>query len=74
MTAKNLKVGQSGIIKELTFEDKIQHHRMMDLGFLPNEPIKCSNKTFGSTAFEVKGTKYGIRNEDAEQIKIIVAI
>ena len=68
MTAKKLKIGETGVIKEMTFDNKIQHRRMMDLGFIPNEEIKCSNKTMGSTAFEVKGTKYGLRNEDAEKI------
>ena len=68
MTAKNLKIGQSGIIKELNFNNRTQHIRMMDLGFIPNTKIKCCQKVFGSTALEVKGTKYGIRNEDAENI------
>jgi len=68
MTAKKLKVGENGIIKKLNFENKIQHQRMMDLGFLPETEIKCTNKTFGSTALEVKGTKYGIRNNDAKNI------
>ena len=68
MTAKKLKVGETGIIKEINFDNRIQYRRMMDLGFIPNEEITCCNKTFGSTAFEVKGTKYGIRNEDAINI------
>lgn len=68
MCAKNLKIGQIGIIKELKFDNRLQQQRMMDLGFIPNTEIKCINKTFGSTAFEVKGSKYGIRNRDAEKI------
>ena len=70
MTASKLKVGEIGVIKELDFENKIQRHRMMDLGFIPDVEIKCLTKTFGTTAFEVKGSKYGVRNEDAEQIKL----
>lgn len=71
MNANKLKKGERAIIKELTFVDNIQHRRMMDLGFIPNTEIICRNKVFGTTAFEVKGTKYGIRNEDAEQIKLV---
>ena len=31
MTARSLKKGEIGIIKELTFDNKQQHQRMMDL-------------------------------------------
>lgn len=68
MTARKLKIGEVGKIKELKFDNKIQHKRMMDLGFIPETEIKCTNKVIGSTAFEVKGSKYGVRNEDAEKI------
>ena len=68
MTAKSLKLNQSGVIKELRFSNKQQHSRMMDLGFVPNTQIKCYAKGFGSTAFEVKGGIYGLRNEDAKNI------
>jgi len=70
MTAKKLKVGEVGKIKELKFENKVQHMRMMDLGFIPETEIKCTHKTFGTTAFEVKGSVYGIRNFDAEKIML----
>jgi len=68
MTAKNLKVKETGIIKELAFDNKEQRQRMMDLGFLPNVEIKCYAKTYGSTAFVVKESMFGIRNQDAEMI------
>jgi Fe2+ transport system protein FeoA len=70
MSAKDLKIGETGIIKNINFENDNQHRRMMDLGFLPNQPIKCCHKVLGSTAFEVKGSKYGLRNEDAEKITL----
>jgi Fe2+ transport system protein FeoA len=68
MTARNLKKNETGIIKEIRFNNKQQHYRMMDLGFIPNTLIKCYAKTFGTVVFEVKGGMYAIRNEDAEKI------
>lgn len=68
MNANKLKVGETGTIKEINFDDRIQHHRMLDLGFLPETKIRCYAKTFGSTAFIVKGGMFGLRNEDAENI------
>ena len=68
MSARELKIKQKGIIKEIVVEDKQQRQRLLDLGFIPGTEISCYRKIFGSSAFEVKGSVFGLRNEMAKDI------
>ena len=67
MSAANLKRKEKGIIKEITATN-VQRQRLMDLGFMPKQEITCQTRVFGTYAFKVMGSLYGIRKELAEQI------
>lgn len=36
MTANNLNIGETGIIKELKIDDEIQKNELIELGFIPD--------------------------------------
>jgi Fe2+ transport system protein FeoA len=67
-TAKDLKISEKGIIKEINLEDKIQRKRLYDFGFIPNEEISCYAIIANTFAFEVKNSVFAFRNDVAEKI------
>ena len=67
MSAAELKKNQKAIIKEIVGEG-LTKQRLMDLGFIPNQEIKCMTKVLDTYALKVMGSQYGLRKEAAEQI------
>ena len=67
-TAAHLKKYQFGKIKKLNVDNQGQRQRLLDLGFLPNETIKCHAKISGIIAFEIKSSIFALRTEIANKI------
>ena len=68
-----LKPGEKGIVIQLS--PRLRHQeklRMMDLGILPNTPIKAEfvSPSGDPTAYRVRGTLIALRKEQADLIRI----
>lgn len=70
-TLGDLKIGEKGIIKEISPSSELRR-RLMDIGFLKGEEVLCTLKSFGGgmTAYEIKGTVIALREKNAREILI----
>ncbi len=71
MTLKNLKIGNSGIIKSMYFEGK-QRLRIRELGFVEGAEVSALyNSMFGDpVAYKIRGSIIALRRDDADKIII----
>lgn len=70
-TAKDLKIGQKAIIKDID-NTHPSSHRILELGFTPGQEIELINKSVFNDpiALSIRGTIIAIRTNEASCIKI----
>lgn len=71
MTLCDLKIGESGIIKNVKILPPLRR-RLYDLGFIPGEEIVCySESPLGDPhAYIAKSSLIALRNSEAKMIEI----
>mgnify|MGYP003305657444 CR=1 FL=1 len=70
----DLPEGKIGIIREIDTESATAQ-RLLDLGFVPDTPIKAIKRApMGDpTTFEIRGYQLGLRRSESEAIKVELA-
>ncbi len=70
----DLPEGKIGIIREINTESATAQ-RLLDLGFVPDTPIKAIKRApMGDpTTFEIRGYQLGLRRSESEAIKVELA-
>ena len=64
-----LRIGQSGVVKELDLEPEI-YHRLLELGLLKGKPVqKIVDSTYLS-CYVICGAKIIIRKNEAKQVLV----
>jgi len=71
ITLDTIDLGQEVIIKNIKGEDKIRR-RFLDLGFLPNNKVKCIliSPFKDPKAYKINENIIAIRNIDAKNIEV----
>ena len=71
VTLNQLKVGQKGIITEISNESTLKQ-RFLDMGVAPQTAIECELESpwKNPKAYRVKEALIAIRDEDAEKIEV----
>lgn len=71
MTLKDIKIGDSAIIKKVIANGNIKR-RLLDIGLTPGTKIECVLENPGKNliAYMIRGSLIAIRDEDIENILI----
>ncbi len=69
MKLNDLKIGNAGIIKDVIANENIKR-RLMDIGFTKGVKVTPLLKSSSMTAYKIKGTVIGTRNEDTKDIEV----
>lgn len=69
MKLNDLKIGDECYIKKVLAKDDIKK-RLLDIGFIKGVLVSPILKNESMTAYRVKGTIIGIRNEDTKDIEV----
>lgn len=67
-----LKKNQEALILRINPDSPV-FQRVTDLGFSKGSKIKCVEKRKGTSAFFIKGTVVALRDEDSENILVLVS-